>query len=127
MKTIIAGSRNITDFSLLKQVIIHSKFIITEVVCGGAKGVDSLGKFWGDNIGKVPVKLFLAQWNIFGKSAGYKRNVEMANYAEAAILIWDGFSKGTQHMIDIAFKKDMIIYIYYINTNSFYSNFMNKE
>lgn len=110
MKTIIAGSRTITDLSLLEDVIKESGFNITEVVCGGARGVDELGRKWAEN--KVPVKLFAANWNVFGKRAGYIRNVEMADYAEALILLWDGRSKGSKHMLDIADKKGLKIYLH---------------
>ena len=49
-----------------------------------------------------PIKQFPADWNKYGKSAGYKRNEEMAKYADALIAFWDGKSKGTKHMIDLA-------------------------
>ena len=44
-------------------------------------------------------------WNVYGKSAGYRRNVEMGLYGDALIAFWDGFSKGTRLMIDIAKEK----------------------
>ena len=43
-----------------------------------------------------------ADWDKYGKSAGYRRNKEMAEVADACICFWDGQSKGTKHMIDIA-------------------------
>ena len=112
MKTIIAGSRSITDLSVIYKAVEESGFTITEVVCGGARGVDSLGRKWAGNGNRIPVKLFLPDWANQGKSAGYKRNVEMANYADALIAIWDGISKGTQHMINIAEQKGLKVFIY---------------
>lgn len=113
MKTIIAGSRSINDLRLLEKVIEYSKFVITEVVCGGARGVDDLGRKWAHNGNNgIAVKLFPAKWDDFGKSAGYRRNVEMAEYADALIALWDGSSKGTKHMIDIAKKKGLNVYVY---------------
>lgn len=110
MKTIIAGSRNINDLRLLEKTIEESGFKITEVVCGGARGVDNLGRKWAGNGNRIPVKLFIPNWDLFGKSAGYKRNVEMADYGEALIALWDGKSKGTKHMIDIAKRKGLKIF-----------------
>lgn len=111
MRTIIAGSRSITDLRLLEKVIEDSGFLITEVVCGGARGVDDLGRKWAGNGNRLPVKLFPAKWDEFGKSAGYRRNAEMAEYGEALIALWDGISRGTKHMIDIATKKGLKVYV----------------
>lgn len=73
---------------------------ITEVVSGGAKGVDSYGETWA--VGKgIPVKRMPADWARFGRGAGFYRNVDMAEYCDQGIIIWDGESKGTLHMIDI--------------------------
>ena len=110
MKTIIAGSRGVTDFNIVEEAIKESGFIITEVVCGCARGVDSLGEQWAKN-NNIPVKYFPAEWNRFGRSAGYKRNVEMADNAEALIAVWDKVSKGTKHMIDIAGNKGLKIFV----------------
>jgi len=110
MKTIIAGSRGITDFEVVKAAALSAPWEFSEIVSGGARGVDYLGEQFGDGI-NVPVTIFKANWNKYGKSAGYKRNVEMADYAEALIAVWDGVSKGTKHMIDIATKKGLRVYI----------------
>ena len=51
---------------------------------------------------------FPADWDKYGKSAGYRRNVEMAKFAiedqnkGLLIAFWDGKSRGTKWMIDIA-------------------------
>ena len=109
MKTIIAGTRTIHDFNLVRQAIIDSGFNISEVVCGEARGVDTLGKNWA-HYNNIPVKSFPADWSQYGKSAGYKRNVQMADYAEALIAITTG-SPGTAHMINIAHEKGLKIFI----------------
>lgn len=98
MKVVIAGSRNIKDYSLILRAILHSRFDITEVVCGCAIGVDRLGQQWAI-INQIPVREMPAQWQKHGKSAGPIRNREMAQYADAAIVIWDGKSRGALNMI----------------------------
>ena len=50
---------------------------------------------------------FPADWDKYGKAAGYKRNGEMARNADALIAFWDGKSRGTKHMIDLAKKYDL--------------------
>lgn len=47
--------------------------------------------------------------DLYGKSAGYKRNSEMAEIADALIAFWDCSSKGTKDMIDIAKNKNLLV------------------
>ncbi len=110
MKTIIAGSRDIDDYDVIKTAVLNSGYVITEVVSGRAKGVDKLGERWAtDN--NIPVKEFPAHWNTYGKTAGFRRNNEMAKYADALIAVWDGRSKGTRHMIDTATREGLRVYV----------------
>lgn len=101
MKVIIAGTRTLEDPAIVRAAMesflsTHGK--PTEIVHGGAPGADELGKYWADAHG-VPVKSFYARWGAFGRSAGPKRNKEMANYADALVALWDGASVGTANMI----------------------------
>lgn len=111
MRTIIAGSRNLKDRSVIVDAIAKSGFTITTVISGMAIGPDSWGKDWG-NAHQIPVIKMPALWNLHGKSAGYLRNLAMAERADALIAIWDGISRGTQHMINIAKSKGLKIYIH---------------
>lgn len=114
MKTIIAGSRSITDKALVYQAVKESDFDITEVVSGGAKGVDKLGEQYAIEC-LIPIKLFRANWNKFGHAAGPLRNIEMAKYAEALIAIWNGTSTGTAHMIDQARRHGLKVFVKEVN------------
>src|SRR5687767_525131 len=111
MKTIIAGSRSITSKEKVFLVIRLSQFNITEVVSGTARGVDSLGEAWAIE-NNILIRHFPANWNKYGRSAGYRRNVEMADYADALIAIWDGSSRGTANMIEEAKKRGLKTFIY---------------
>lgn len=99
MKTIIAGSRSFNNYERLKEVC--TAYSISEVVSGTARGADQLGERYAEEEG-IPVKRFPADWAKYGKRAGYLRNEEMAAYAEQLIAFWDGESRGTKHMIDLA-------------------------
>lgn len=110
MKTIIAGSREITDFNLVEDAVKQSGFELTEVVSGTARGVDRLGEQWAEKHG-VPVKRFPADWDKYGKAAGHIRNAEMADYANALVALWDGQSRGTKNMINTARKKGLTVYV----------------
>jgi hypothetical protein len=108
LKTIIAGSRGVTNYNLVKSFLDTTDLKITEVVSGGARGADKLGEQWAYEKG-LPIMCFPAQWDTYGKAAGYIRNREMAQYADALIAFWDGKSKGTKNMIDEAKKQGLII------------------
>lgn len=99
MKVIIAGSRGIEDYKLVVDTINRSGYNITEVVSGCARGPDRLGERWAV-ANDVPIKEMPADFAKYGKSAGPRRNKEMAEYADAAIIIWDGKSCGTRNMIE---------------------------
>lgn len=108
MRVIVAGSRHFGSYESVADAISQSGFAITELVSGTARGVDRLGEMRAIRNG-VPVRRFPAQWERYGKSAGFRRNVEMASYADALLAIWDGTSTGTKHMIDIAVENDLLI------------------
>lgn len=111
MRVIIAGSRDLNKEFLVRDAIQASGFDITTLVCGMARGVDMVGHAWARSRG-IPIDERYAQWKTLGRSAGYKRNVEMAENADALIAVWDGSSRGTSHMIEIAAKYELATYIY---------------
>lgn len=110
MKTIIAGSRTIRDYSVVVNAIGESGFEITEVVSGCAMGVDAIGERWAF-LNKIPVKKLPADWKQYGKKAGIIRNMLMADYAEALIAVWFNKSKGTKHMIDCANEHGLHVFV----------------
>lgn len=113
MKVIIAGSRTFNDFDTLCKVcdnVLQGQTDI-EIVSGTARGADQLGERYALERG-YPVKRFPANWNKHGKAAGYIRNEEMAKYADALIAFWDGKSRGTMHMINLAKQYDLKVNVY---------------
>lgn len=109
MKTIIAGSRGITVIRLVRQAVLESKFEITEVVSGAARGVDTLGEQFAKESG-IPVTRFPADWTRYGRSAGPIRNRAMAEYADALIAITTG-SRGTASMIALAESHGLRVFV----------------
>ena len=113
MKTIIAGGRDLTDYRLVEAAIALCGFdwLITEVVSGVARGIDTLGERWAEDH-RIPVKRFPADWDTYGKRAGMLRNEHMAQYANALVAIPDKVSRGTRNMISLAEKHNLRIYVY---------------
>lgn len=95
----VIGSRSFNNYEYLKN---HLQFFdISLIISGGARGADSLARQYAMENG-IPIKEFIPQWEIYGKSAGYIRNKEIVLHADEVIAFWDGKSKGTQHSINIA-------------------------
>jgi hypothetical protein len=111
IKLIVAGSRTATDYKQTHDAIvdiIHDNLICCEaqelvLISGNARGPDSHAIRFGEEH-DFKVEIYPAEWDKYGKSAGYKRNELMAEKATHLLAIWDGESKGTKHMIDIAKK-----------------------
>jgi hypothetical protein len=124
MITIIAGTRDIWDYNLVDQAVYESGFNITEVVSGYARGVDTVGEAWSLVNGLGYAKAFKADWDQYGLSAGHRRNLEMAIYAQALIAIWDGKSKGTRDMIKVATQKNLVVYVKNLSRRENYGLFV---
>ena len=90
MKTVVAGSRTFHDFSFVEIYLnfYHKIVQITEVVSGGAHGVDALGEQWAQKH-NIPVNRFPADWKKYGKAAGPISNKKMAEYADVFIGFWN--------------------------------------
>jgi|TARA_R100000482_G_scaffold69309_1_gene26108 hypothetical protein len=114
-KVIVAGSRtarfDASTYQLLERklnLILEKKSITHDIVIisGGAAGAD----FWGELYARdynYKVKRYPANWDTHGKRAGYLRNEAMAANADALVALWDGTSRGTQHMINIAAQRGL--------------------
>ena len=110
MKVIIAGGREFKDFTIIKKYcdIFLKDEIDIKIVSGGASGADYLGQLYAIGY-EYEIKTFPANWFKYGKSAGPRRNKEMAEYADMLIAFWDGESKGTKNMIKTAKEKGLLV------------------
>ncbi len=122
MRVIIAGSRTLCSRASTLQAIKEAQaagFNITEVVCGMATGPDTYGKEWAEaQDPPIPVTSMPADWIRFGTGkAGKYRNIEMGVYARTGpeggglILVYDGESSGSAHMLKIAKNFGLKIFV----------------
>lgn len=98
MKTAIIGSRHITDFDLTQAL---EGLTVTEIISGGAAGVDTLAEEFAQNHG-LPLTIFPADWKQHGPKAGPLRNKQIVEACQQVVAIWDGSSKGTATTIRMA-------------------------
>ena len=113
IKLAIVGGRDFSDYPYLTSKIdeLRQKYTVTEIVSGGAKGADSLGERYAKE-NHIPTKIFPAQWDVYGRSAGYKRNVLIVEECDMVAAFWDGCSKGTKLTIDIARAQGKTVLIF---------------
>lgn len=121
-KVIIAGSRGFSNYKLLKEKCNEylrekRKEYNIIIISGGARGADTLGEKYAQDEG-FSLEVFLANWNKFGKSAGFRRNEQMAEVADALIAFWDGKSNGTKHMIEIMENKKLLVRVVNYETSN---------
>ena len=109
MKLIIAGGRDykFSPADIINLDKLNERIGVDEVVSGHAKGADTCGENWARSL-NIPIKQFQANWDGFGKQAGFIRNAEMAQYADAVVLFPGG--KGTEHMYNVAKSHGLKIY-----------------
>lgn len=112
-RVIIAGGRDFQDYQLLKakcDAILANKRQTHSIiiVSGTARGADFLGEVYAKKNG-FRVERYPANWDTDGKAAGPIRNAQMADVADALIAFWDGRSRGTRNMIDVATSKGLLV------------------
>ena len=114
MRVIIGGSRSISDPGALEAAIEQSGFAIDVVITGNSSGVDSLVAHWAQKSG-VTLTIMPVEWSTYGGRAEQIRNEKIVELADACILVWDGFSKGTHHLREVVNRKGLRMCIYQCN------------
>jgi len=110
VKVIIAGSRTITSYKHIEEAVKKSGYKITNVISGAARGVDQLGEMYA-RLNNIPLTSMPADWDKYGKAAGPIRNAEMGKVADAAVIVWDGKSRGSKNMMDIMTRLEKPYYV----------------
>lgn len=107
MRVAVIGSRNLRVNDL-------SKFLpedTTEIVSGGAKGIDSGAARYAKENG-IALKEFLPDYASFGRGAPLKRNIQIIEYSDLVLAFWDGQSRGTKFVIDNCKKMGVPVKIF---------------
>ena len=118
LKIAVVGSRTFDNYQLVEEKLngirkINDFIIIT----GGAIGVDKLAEHYAkeNNVSKV---IFSPDKNKHGKDANRKRNTQIVSAADIIVAFWDGVSKGTKAILELAKKSKKEVVIVHIKDNN---------
>lgn len=106
MKVAIIGSRGCSYI----DIGAYLPNTTTEIISGGAKGIDTLAKIYAQEHG-VPYVEFLPDYKRYARGAPLKRNDEIIHYSDMVVAFWDGYSKGTAYTIRQCEKRNIPIKI----------------
>lgn len=81
------------------KTAVYREPLSTIIVVGGARGVDKEAEKWALHRG-MQVEVYEAEWDKYGRTAGFKRNSAMVAVADRGIAFWDGLSPGAKDSID---------------------------
>jgi len=101
MKILVCGGRDFNNQAIFNQAMEHYIPKTTLVIHGAAKGADTLADNWAKENG-LPIEAYPANWDKYGKRAGYIRNVQMLNEGKPDMVIAFPGGKGTEMMINLA-------------------------
>jgi hypothetical protein len=101
MRILVCGGRDFSDYNLVSLTLNPYGCIDLKIIHGAAKGADSLAQRWAKDNG-YPDEAYPANWDKYGKRAGYIRNVQMLNEGKPDLVIAFPGGKGTQMMINLA-------------------------
>ena len=112
MKFAIIGTRTFTDYQRLKSILdkIKSKYEIESIISGGASGADTMAEIYARE-NNIPLTVYKADWDKYGKRAGFIRNKYIIDDCDICIAFWDSKSKGTKHSIDLAKSSNKKVFI----------------
>ena len=107
MKIAVIGSRSITVSNLGDYLPQDT----TELMAGGAKGVDTCVKQYARENG-IPFVEYLPDCGEYLRGVPFDGNFSIVNDADIVIVFWDGKSKGTKALINYCEKQHKPVYIH---------------
>lgn len=113
MKLAVIGSRTLKQrevLTVIAQVVGRAKTPVTEIITGGANGVDAIAEYYAKTEG-IKMTVFYPQYQAHGRRAPLIRNNVIIEEAEAMLAIWDGESSGTRYTIEKAKREGLKVMV----------------
>ncbi len=112
MRVAVIGSRGLSIDNLGEYLPENT----TEIVSGGAKGVDSCARAYAVRQG-LKLTEYLPEYERYGRAAPLKRNITIIENADLVLAFWDGKSRGTKSVIDNCKKRNIPVAVYMLPDN----------
>lgn len=110
MRVAVVGSRNV----LINDLEMYLPLDTTEIITGGAKGVDNCAAEYALANG-IKVAVFCPEYEKYGRAAPLKRNAQIVENADMVLAFWDEKSRGTKNVINICLERKVTIEVYIVN------------
>lgn len=120
LRVIVAGGRGFNDYDVMERALgacfrkAEERGDEVIIISGTAQGADRMGEHFAHDF-HHQCERYPADWDKYGKSAGYKRNEQMAKIATHLVAFWDGKSRGTKHMINLAIREGLEVRVFDYN------------
>lgn len=102
----VVGSRKFSDYSLVKKIL--KPYLPFTLITGGALGADTLAEKFAKEY-DLDILIHYPEWKKYGRKAGMLRNTFIVRDCEQVIAFWDGISKGTRMVINLAREKSKLV------------------
>ena len=109
MKIAVIGSRTLDIPDLKKYIPPHT----TEIVTGGARGIDMAAAAYAKSAG-LALTVFRPDYKRYKKGAPLKRNIQIIEYADEVVAMWDGKPRGTKNVIDECRARDKKVTVFIV-------------
>ena len=107
MRVAVVGSRTLE----VKNLEEYLPDDTTEIISGGAKGVDASVRRYALQHG-IKFKEVLPEYERYGRGAPIKRNDIIISMADMVLVFWDGKSRGSGYVIEKCRKKQIPCRVY---------------
>lgn len=119
-RVLITGSREWRNPDAMRDALVAARReangIPMVLICGGARGADSMAADFGDQAYDCRVELHEADWNAKGKAAGFIRNQEMVDSGADLCLAFfsvEAENRGTMDCVKRAVKAGIEVWSFW--------------
>jgi len=104
MKVAIVGSRKLGEacYGIVERYVPVG---CSEIISGGAAGVDTLAERYARDNG-LKLTVLRPDYKTFDRTAPLVRNGEIVRRADYVLILWDGVSRGTLNVIMRCLEKN---------------------